>query len=591
MVAISAVGNSVVQIAAGTELSLALNSNGTAWSWGSNIRGQQGRRTPHYYYEPTVGNAVAKPKLIPDPALETPPAADQEVSPESAWKNIVQIKAGGTLALAVVKHPEAGTRGLWAWGYGGGITHDSSTKVVGSEQPGSNYPAFIGAHTPASLELGYRTLLAAFDAPGEILDMRMGSANSIEGKPPVLTSHPVSILAHQTVQLKKIASGIPTDFADSRGVLRTTGWHTASKVPLDVTSPHRVAGVGASFWCPTDRNNFAQTFYANLYLTEDFRLMMYRTGAVGSNGYTLLSFPHSEIAPDVVSIATHAYPQGAEKLFVALLANGTVKMLNGVYSNGGNGPAAYTLVQSVPLAGMANSVDVSSLSNIMRISVGQNHCGAIDRNGDVWMWGKNNNGQLGDGTTVDRATPIKVTVPQGASFLACGRFTTHVIARDGKVYAWGNGYLGKENVAFPHFSASPLEITSLSGKVTSIHCGFEGGGSATMKQAHYLAIGRNGGVYAWGFNGQGRLGDTTIGGERTAPYLLSHHSMTNIVEAYAAAQTSLFRREDGKVYGCGNNNNALVGNACGYIMGESSSSNIWYSSPEVSLFDYYVEID
>jgi alpha-tubulin suppressor-like RCC1 family protein len=227
----------------------------------------------------------------------------------------------------------------------------------------------------------------------------------------------------------------------------------------------------------------------------------------------------------------------------------------------------------------------------MRISVGQNHCGAIDRNGDVWMWGKNNNGQLGDGTTVDRATPIKVTVPQGASFLACGRFTTHVIARDGKVYAWGNGYLGKENVAFPHFSASPLEITSLSGKVTSIHCGFEGGGSATMKQAHYLAIGRNGGVYAWGFNGQGRLGDTTIGGERTAPYLLSHHSMTNIVEAYAAAQTSLFRREDGKVYGCGNNNNALVGNACGYIMGESSSSNIWYSSPEVSLFDYYVEID
>jgi hypothetical protein len=300
--------------------------------------------------------------------------------------------------------------------------------------------------------------------------------------------------------------------------------------------------------------------------------MRYRTGAVGSDGYTLLGFPHTEITGGtmpIVSIATHSYPQ-PERLFVALQSDGKVKMLN----------SQYALDTSIPY-------NVGSLINIQRISVGQNHCGAIDGNGDIWMWGKNTNGQLGDGTIVDRGTPVKVTVPQGASFLACGRFTTHVIARDGKVYAWGNGYLGKEYVAFPHYSVSPTEITNLSGKVTSIHCGFDGGGSPTMKRAHYLAIGRNGGVYVWGFNGQGRLGDGTIGGERTTPYLLPHSSMNNIVEAFAAAQTSFFRSEDGKVYGCGNNDNALVGNGGGYIMGESSGPSIWYSSPALSHFTYY----
>src|SRR5436305_634401 len=67
--------------------------------------------------------------------------------------------------------------------------------------------------------------------------------------------------------------------------------------------------------------------------------------------------------------------------------------------------------------------------------------------GAVYAWGNNSNGQLGDGTTTARLTPVAVTLAAGVTVSAGSGGVDHSLAvgSDGKVYAWGynsNGQLG-----------------------------------------------------------------------------------------------------------------------------------------------------
>ena len=48
------------------------------------------------------------------------------------------------------------------------------------------------------------------------------------------------------------------------------------------------------------------------------------------------------------------------------------------------------------------------MENVKEISLGNAHSGAIKEDGSLWMWGWNINGQLGDGTTEEKHTPVKV---------------------------------------------------------------------------------------------------------------------------------------------------------------------------------------
>ena len=50
----------------------------------------------------------------------------------------------------------------------------------------------------------------------------------------------------------------------------------------------------------------------------------------------------------------------------------------------------------------------TSLANIVQIASGREHAYALDDQGRVWAWGDNSKGAVGDGTTVDRRTPVMV---------------------------------------------------------------------------------------------------------------------------------------------------------------------------------------
>jgi hypothetical protein len=125
----------------------------------------------------------------------------------------------------------------------------------------------------------------------------------------------------------------------------------------------------------------------------------------------------------------------------------------------------------------------------------------------VWAWGNNGNGQLGDGTTASRDSPVQVSGLRAVVGIATRGFYSLALRSDGTVWAWGyngQGQLGDGTTAERH---TPVQVSGLSGVVAS-----SGGGS------HSLVLKSDGTVWAWGYNYYGQLGDgTAVEGHSPVP--------------------------------------------------------------------------
>ena len=81
-------------------------------------------------------------------------------------------------------------------------------------------------------------------------------------------------------------------------------------------------------------------------------------------------------------------------------------------------------------------VAVSGLANVVAIAAGNTHSVALKSDGSVWAWGLNNVGQLGDGTSVNRLTPVPMSGLSGIQAIGAGDETLTVRA-DGSVTVAG----------------------------------------------------------------------------------------------------------------------------------------------------------
>jgi hypothetical protein len=109
----------------------------------------------------------------------------------------------------------------------------------------------------------------------------------------------------------------------------------------------------------------------------------------------------------------------------------------------------------------------------------------IDTNGDVFLWGSNSNGQLGDGTTTQRNFPYKLDttsgVVSGKTFVdvCAGQYHSWALANDGNVYGWGDNAIGKigdgttTQRLTPVLVDNSLVITSSNITVVGLYCGFK----------------------------------------------------------------------------------------------------------------------
>jgi alpha-tubulin suppressor-like RCC1 family protein len=139
---------------------------------------------------------------------------------------------------------------------------------------------------------------------------------------------------------------------------------------------------------------------------------------------------------------------------------------------------------------------VPGLSNIVQVSVGAGTSMALDQSGSIWTWGNNDYGQLGDGTSTNRSAPVRINGVQNIRMLpASSGATSMALKRDGTVWAWGANTEGQLGKGIPCCTSSvPVQVAGIDDVI------------AIAAASHMLAVKQDGTMWAWGKNSNGELG-------------------------------------------------------------------------------------
>jgi len=139
---------------------------------------------------------------------------------------------------------------------------------------------------------------------------------------------------------------------------------------------------------------------------------------------------------------------------------------------------------------------LSSLTNIAAVSGGRIFSAAVDTSGDVWTWGANFNGQLGDGTLINRSSPAKASIG-GVSAVASATHADFALAlKSNAVWAWGAGFQGQMGNGTALTNNPTPTQAAISDQVSEVATG----------QQHALALLPDGTMRGWG----GGLGSSPV---------------------------------------------------------------------------------
>uniref|UniRef100_UPI00037A2E94 RCC1 domain-containing protein n=1 Tax=Salinispora arenicola TaxID=168697 RepID=UPI00037A2E94 len=156
-----------------------------------------------------------------------------------------------------------------------------------------------------------------------------------------------------------------------------------------------------------------------------------------------------------------------------------------------------TTDSSTPVA-----VGVPAGTTVTAVAAGEFHSVAVTSAGTVLAWGFNDSGQLGDGSTTSSSTPVAVDVPAGTTVTAVAAGDRHSVAvtSAGTVLAWGDNFWGQLGDGSTTNRSTPVAVDVPAGTtITAIAAG----------GARSVAVTSTGTALAWGYNSFGQLGDGT----------------------------------------------------------------------------------
>jgi alpha-tubulin suppressor-like RCC1 family protein len=197
-------------------------------------------------------------------------------------------------------------------------------------------------------------------------------------------------------------------------------------------------------------------------------------------------------------------------------------------------------------------VPVAGGHSFVQLTGATTYAAALKADGSVWAWGLGTGGQLGDNTAVSKSVPT--TAAGNHSFIqiaAIGTLNGAALKADGSIWAWGsnnNGQLGT-GVGPPGLLAvsSPVPVTG----------GRSFGQLCTSEGNSMMGVLVTGGIFAWGNNAQGQLGDnTTI--QRSSPVLVQGGN--SFIRGSMGATHSVALKADGSVWCWGSNTVGQLGN-------------------------------
>ena len=246
---------------------------------------------------------------------------------------------------------------------------------------------------------------------------------------------------------------------------------------------------------------------------------------------------------EVVSVATHAYSS------LALRADGTVWSWGAGWGEGGlgNGTADDS---SVPVQVRVDAT--TPLRDVIAIAAGFFHNLALKADGTVWAWGANWDYQLGDPSGQDSYYAAQIFGSDGQPLtnivdIACGGYHGMALTRDGKIWVWGYNGEGELGIGSSDWAISqPRMITGLP-NMSALSAGDE----------HSVVLDNDGNVWAWGKNWDGEVGNGQVSFSQSSPVKIA--GLDHVTEVAAADVHSLCLKSDGTVWTWGLNNAGQLG--------------------------------
>ncbi|EPX64443.1 BNR repeat domain protein [Cystobacter fuscus DSM 2262] len=570
----AAVLKGVASVSAGDSHSLALRWDGTVWAWGQNNQGQLG-----------IGSFTDRPSPVQVPRLT----------------GVVEVAAGQFHALALRLD---GT--VWAWGFNGSgqlgdgttLSRSSPVQVPGltgvvSVAAGDGHSVAVlsdgrvytwGRNSAGQLGDGSQDALP-HPTPGQALlpfvcgnhrlepEEQCDDGNSINGDgcSALCLAESGSSLCGDGIKAaaeacddgnlvngdgcsfvcrletpRLVAGAKFTLFQKNDGKLWAWG-HNFSGQLGDDSTVNRLTPVSVSTASLTDVKNVAAGGFHSLALGSDGKLWSWGSNSLSQLGVSRDTLG-SRASPALVSGVSGVVAVAAgETHSLVVLSNGKVSAwgYNG-YGQIGDG------CSPVPTFYCSSPTEPTNLFSILGVAAGQNHSLALRSDGTVWAWGRNNSGQLGDGSLVDRTRPVQVARLNRVVSVVAGLYHSLALRSDGTVWAWGDNGSGQLGDGTYFGQMLPVQVPGLSGVVAVAAGG-----------RHSLALRADGTVWAWGYNSNGQIGDGSDASiiYRPSPVKVLFSSQDVVMGVAAGDTHSVAVLSGGRVRTWGQNDSGQLGYA------------------------------
>jgi alpha-tubulin suppressor-like RCC1 family protein len=508
------------EVRAGLAFTLAYKTNGTLWSWGLNNIGQLGSGTT------------------------TSRSSPVQIGTLTNWSS--NIGVGYSHSMAVKSD---GT--IWVWG------SNTFGQIGDYSVVSRSSPVQLGTTTDWSKVSGGNASSHAIKTDGSLWSWGyngtgdLGLGHLISGNS-TLISIPIQVGGYDPVW-KELPTGNMTFFGaiKTNNTLWTWGPNASGQIgDGTVVTRSSPVQIGGAEW-----SSFTSGAAAKFAIKTDGTLWAWGLNTTGPGNLG--------IAPVIPSLSNNktwsSFSVGSSNI-MAIGTNGTL------WSWGKND---FGQIGDGTVINRSSPVQIGTLTNWASVSASGASPGttmAIKTDGTLWGWGGNSNGQIGDGTVINRSSPVQIGTLTNWASVSANQLFTVAVKTDGTLWSWGYnafGELGQNNTTN---RSSPVQIGTLS-NWSKISAG--GGWTNSIKT--------DGTLWGWGQNGAGWIGDGTIV-NRSSPVQIG--TLTNWASVSSGNDHTMAIKTDGTLWGWGFNNVGQVGD--GTVISRSSpvqigTGNTWSS--------------
>jgi alpha-tubulin suppressor-like RCC1 family protein len=226
---------------------------------------------------------------------------------------------------------------------------------------------------------------------------------------------------------------------------------------------------------------------------------------------------------------------------------------------------------------ITSQFNLNAGENITSISLGANHSSAMTSEGRIFMWGRNEYGQIGDGTITNRSIPKDITsqfnlnAGENITSISLGASHSSAITSEGRIFMWGSSDYGQIGDGTITNRSIPKDITSQfnfnSGEIITY---------SSLGGLHSSLITSEGRVFMWGSSDYGQLGDGTLINRYTPKDITSEFNLNfgeNISSISLGFEHSSAMTSEGRIFMWGNNIDGQLGYGTNWLTVRIFGSN------------------